>query len=157
MARRQLTEEHKRKIAEAIKQRHMLGLQWKTERCLCGKFKHPGLTCEQIRQKQVKTQLENPNRYWLGKKRDKKTCQAISEAQSKREHAKGKESPCWIGSWTWYHKQARKIVELNLGRKLSRDEIVHHKDMNWENNSIENLQIVSRAEHVRIHKPRLNN
>jgi len=36
------------------------------------------------------------------------------------------------------------------------DELVHHRDHNKENNDIKNLQIVSRAEHIIIHTPRLN-
>jgi hypothetical protein len=153
-----LTEEHKKKIAETIRQRHMLGLQPKIERCLvCKRFVHPNQTCEELNQQVREKKLANPTRYWLGKKRDKKTCEAISKAQSTREHTKGIESPCWVGGWMWYHKQAREIMEGQIGRKLNRKEIIHHIDKNWKNNDLKNLQIMSRAEHVRIHKPRLKN
>lgn len=49
----------------------------------------------------------------------------------------------------------RAIMEKHIGRKLHYNEIVHHINHNKLDNRIENLQIVSRAEHVRLHKPRL--
>jgi len=49
----------------------------------------------------------------------------------------------------WCRKQARKIMGVN-----SPSQIVHHKDGNYKNNNPHNLQIVTRAEHVRIHLPR---
>jgi len=45
----------------------------------------------------------------------------------------------------------RKIVENLIGRKLSRHDVVHHKDGNHENNSVENLEIMSLSEHSRMH------
>lgn len=38
-----------------------------------------------------------------------------------------------------------------LGRRLKRGELVHHKDDNPLNNSLSNLQVVTRAQHARIH------
>lgn len=40
----------------------------------------------------------------------------------------------------------RLIMEKCLGRKLLRNEIVHHKDEDKSNNKLENLEIMSRAE-----------
>lgn len=45
----------------------------------------------------------------------------------------------------------RVLVEQALGRKLRSDEIVHHIDHNFQNNDLSNLQIVTRAEHIKIH------
>lgn len=45
----------------------------------------------------------------------------------------------------------RYIVERHLGRPLSEDEIVHHKDKNKTNNDISNLQIMTNAEHTKLH------
>lgn len=47
---------------------------------------------------------------------------------------------------------ARLLMEDHLGRELTSDEIVHHIDGDSLNNEIENLQVVSRAEHIRIHR-----
>lgn len=49
----------------------------------------------------------------------------------------------------------RAIMEQHLGRKLTSDEIVHHKDGNKLNNSIENLEILTRSEHINLHRPEL--
>jgi len=45
----------------------------------------------------------------------------------------------------------RTIMEIEIGRELKSYEIVHHKDGNKENNKIENLEILTRAEHASIH------
>ena len=49
----------------------------------------------------------------------------------------------------------RKIMEDYLGRKLNSNEIVHHIDGNKLNNDISNLQVVTRSEHLKIHRDEL--
>lgn len=48
-------------------------------------------------------------------------------------------------------KEHRYIMEQHLGRKLSPDEYVHHKDGDPLNNDINNLEILSPEEHSRLH------
>lgn len=50
----------------------------------------------------------------------------------------------------------RKIMEDYLKRKLLFNEIVHHIDGNKLNNDIDNLKVVSRGEHMNIHRKDLN-
>jgi hypothetical protein len=53
------------------------------------------------------------------------------------------------GSKVWlHHYLADKYI-----RPLTRGELVHHRDFNELNNNVLNLQILSRSEHVRLHKP----
>lgn len=50
----------------------------------------------------------------------------------------------------------RVVVERELGRALSADEIVHHRDGNKQNNSFENLEVMTQSEHTRHHAPSLH-
>lgn len=43
------------------------------------------------------------------------------------------------------------LVEQTLGRDLDKNETVHHIDGNPANNSLDNLQVISRKEHCRSH------
>lgn len=52
---------------------------------------------------------------------------------------------------TGYVYLHRLIVENYLGRILKDDEVIHHKDFNRKNNSIENLLVLSQSEHSKLH------
>lgn len=54
-------------------------------------------------------------------------------------------------NWKGYVYEHRYLVELRLGRPLQRNETVHHLDCDRSNNKQNNLILVSRKDHVRIH------
>jgi hypothetical protein len=49
------------------------------------------------------------------------------------------------------HQRARGIVRRRLGRPLQTNEHVHHRDHDYTNNDPDNLQLLSAAEHQRLH------
>lgn len=44
------------------------------------------------------------------------------------------------------------LMELVIGRPLKDGEVVHHRDGSRDNNALENLQLMTREEHSRIHR-----
>ncbi|MFC1899626.1 HNH endonuclease [Chloroflexota bacterium] len=47
-----------------------------------------------------------------------------------------------------------KVVEKRIGRRLRRNEVVHHKDENKTNFKSTNLVVMKRREHLKLHKER---
>ena len=78
---------------------------------------------------------------------------------------KGQDSPNWKGGREvtkagyirlWISRdervlEHRKVMEEHLGRKLTRDEVVHHINGNNADNRLENLQLTSFSEDIRRH------
>lgn len=56
-----------------------------------------------------------------------------------------------MSSSTQWRILARIVVEEHLGRPLTSDELVHHKDKNITNCSIDNLEIKTKSEHNILH------
>ena len=50
-----------------------------------------------------------------------------------------------------HRAEHRLIVEQLLGRKLTYNEVVHHKDGNPQNNDPSNLEVMDRGAHAREH------
>ena len=50
-----------------------------------------------------------------------------------------------------YVKQSRLVMEKHLGRYLSRDEVVHHKNEIRDDDEIENLEVLDNSAHLSIH------
>jgi hypothetical protein len=50
-----------------------------------------------------------------------------------------------------YVLEHRVVMENHIGRPLTSNEIVHHKDGNKMNNKIDNLELMLRTEHTSMH------
>lgn len=50
-----------------------------------------------------------------------------------------------------YAREHRMVVEQDLGRQLNDDEVVHHKDGNKSNNSLDNLEVMTVKQHKTHH------
>lgn len=80
------------------------------------------------------------------------------------KYGKGDKSASWNGGRfidsngyyrVWvdgvYVKEHRLVMEKHLGRRLLKSEHIHHIDGNTLNNNVDNLLIMDRAEHVKMH------
>ena len=54
----------------------------------------------------------------------------------------------WKTGWIHVH---RIVMEQKIGRLLAPNEVVHHKDHNKLNNSIDNLELLTKSEHAKEH------
>lgn len=50
----------------------------------------------------------------------------------------------------------RLVAEKKYGRELTTNDIVHHLDGNKQNNDPDNIVVLTRAEHIKIHRDLLN-
>lgn len=110
-----------------------------------------------------------------GKYHSEETRKKMSIAKQRR---KGKDNPNWKGGkkrntagyiliYSINHPYKKKdncvmehrlVIEKNIGRYLKKEEFIHHINENKQDNRIENLQIVSREEHRKIHSlSKINN
>lgn len=55
----------------------------------------------------------------------------------------------WVGGKL--RTEHRVVMERHLGRTLGRREIVHHRDGDRLNNSIDNLEVMTQSEHMALH------
>lgn len=83
-----------------------------------------------------------------------------------RENRKGENANGWKGGIHYqdgyifkkekdggYRGEHRILMEEKLGRRLTEQEVVHHIDGNKTNNSLDNLMVMTRAEHALLHRP----
>jgi hypothetical protein len=54
-------------------------------------------------------------------------------------------------NWLGYVYEHIAVAEEYLGRKLRDEEVVHHLDLNKANNRIENLLVLERSQHMKLH------
>ena len=108
-------------------------------------------------------------KWMLGKKLSKKTCQKISKANFGRKGNSWKGGKfCDKDGYVFihtgiYHKNKKKryvlehrlIMEKHIGRKLKKNEVIHHIDGNPSNNNVSNLKLFSsHSEHMKLHRPK---
>ncbi len=81
-----------------------------------------------------------------------------SQRMSGENHPRWKKikSPTKKYNWIQGRYAHRLVMERYLNRELDSSEIVHHINENPKDNRIENLQLLTRAEHFKLHKLTIN-
>jgi len=122
-------------------------------------FKHPKKTIEKMRNSAIGKPGTN-----TGKKFTKVWKENISQSLKGHKGLEKSKNPNWKGGFKvggnrilkrvargTYHSYARILIEKKLDRKLTQKECVHHKDGDWKNNSIKNLELFSsHSEHIKF-------
>lgn len=74
--------------------------------------------------------------------------------EAERRRARDGEGTVLTVGYRWHHAKGlehRTVIERTLGRKLRTDECVHHKNGNKLDNRPENLEVMTRSEHMKHH------
>src|SRR3990167_4167173 len=96
--------------------------------------------------------------YWQAKKKE----QAFCSGKCYGIFGRFENSPCWKGGITtsgykcWVKNgvrifEHREIMSKHLGRCLKPSEVVHHINHDALDNRLENLVVVNRSEHIKLH------
>ena len=123
----------------------------------------------------IKKYCSNPckNKAMIGTHRGKEIKKG-EHLSLETEFKKGQKSPNFKGGhrssngylWKWkpgHHRAGKSgyvlnsvlVAEDTIGRKLSDDELVHHINCVKSDDRPENLQVVKKSDHMKIHRPRL--
>jgi len=102
-----------------------------------------------------------------GSVRSEESRRRMSEAQKGKYVPSGPSNPCYKGrgvsaGYVWVRDgsgppiaEHRLVAEQTLGRKLLSSEIVHHINRDKTDNRWENLEIMTRGEHLKEHYPQI--
>lgn len=94
---------------------------------------------------------------WCSKRGSQRYCKACRNAYMREAREKGK-WPSKVYKYKLIKRggktilEHRHVVENHLNRKLKKGEQVHHIDGNTLNNRIENLEILTPANHYKRHR-----
>ena len=95
----------------------------------------------------VPPKKNRPGRFCSAKCRN--TGNSRSSAQKRGDMQRGRGDKTYVKEGGRH--QHRVVAEKILGRTLIKGEIVHHKDGDKKNNSIDNLSIMTQGQHMREH------
>ena len=114
---------------------------WKTHT----KVVYPHLTKEQISKYTIKTRRVGKNIFFTNKFWE-------NAVVSNRCNDRGYVKINFVGCKNYCTLEHTWVMMKDIGRELTSTECVHHKDENRSNNKLNNLQLMTRKEHAKLHK-----
>jgi deoxyuridine 5'-triphosphate nucleotidohydrolase len=124
------------------------GEKFRTKKSHLDRRKTCGKECDNIRRKSMYAGENNPN---FGNRGPNNPLFKTGERVSVHGYRLIYKPDHPNANYNGYIREHRFIVSENIGRPLRDDEHVHHKDGNKLNNHIDNLEIVTKSEHTRLH------
>ena len=80
-----------------------------------------------------------------GRKHSKESIEKVVRA------SKGKNNSAWKGGLEGYHRRIARKTIWGSNKSINKDILVHHINGDLKDNKLENLQIITRSGHTKLH------
>lgn len=136
----------------------MIALMWYTKYMVKGNFKYYKYVCSFCKKEILLTGRQNAHRKKSKNPSSLIFCNPSCQYNNAKGYSFDGDGYKIIHKNKVYGKEHRLIMEQHLGRKLTSNEDVHHKNGIKDDNDLDNLELMTKSEHMSLHgKQRVGN